>query len=345
MENKLNNFANLPESEKQAYYEFTADKKGLPEYIIEKDFWVCWSLKQLFSLSDIGENLIFKGGTSLSKAYQLIERFSEDIDISIDKKYLGFIEDRDPEEASSKKKQQALIKELADECSDFVQNKLKSELNSQFSKELKSTDINWYIEVDPSDVDRQTLLFYYPTLSLETTDSYIRQAVKIELGARGAGNPFNICDISPFINENISDVNLTSSIEVKTLSAERTFWEKATILHMYVNWPENKSLPLRQSRHFFDFYKLIKSNIKQLATRDLSLLENVAEHKKIYFRAGWANYDNARKGTLNLIPSNEMLKSFENDFRQMKEMFYGDPVSWEEIISEIKKFESEFNSL
>ncbi|KTC75373.1 hypothetical protein Lbir_0518 [Legionella birminghamensis] len=341
----MNNFANLPESEKQAYYEFTADKKGLPEYIIEKDFWVCWSLKQLFLLSDIGENLIFKGGTSLSKAYQLIERFSEDIDISIDKKYLGFIEERDPEQVSSKKKQQALIKELAVECSEFVQNKLKNEIVSQFSKELKSVDVNWYIEIDPSDVDRQTLLFYYPTLSKPTTDSYIRPAVKIELGARGAGNPFNICNISPFIKEDITDANLTSSIEIKTLSAERTFWEKATILHMYANWPENKPLPLRQSRHFFDFYKLIKSNIKQIAARDLSLLENVVEHKKIYFRAGWANYDDARKGSLNLIPSSEMLKAFENDYRLMKEMFYGEPVSWDEIISQIKNFETEFNIL
>lgn len=341
----MDNFANLPESDKQAYYEFTADKKGLPKNIIEKDFWVCWTLKQLFSLSDIGENLIFKGGTSLSKAYQLIERFSEDIDISIDKKYLGFIEDRDPENASSKKKQQTLIKELAEECSGFVQNKLKNKLDSQFLEELNSTDIDWYIEVDPSDVDRQTLLFYYPTLSQNTFDSYIRPAIKIELGARGAGNPFNVCKISPFIKEDIPDEQFTSTIKIKTLAAERTFWEKATILHMYANWPENKVLPLRQSRHFFDFYKLVKSNIKHITAQDVSLLENVAEHKKIYFRAGWANYDNARKGTLNLIPPHIVLKALENDYKQMKEMFYGEPVSWDKVISEIKKFESEFNSI
>jgi hypothetical protein len=339
----LDSFANKPEIDKQVYYEFTADKKGLPKNIIEKDFWVCWSLKQLFSLPDIGEHLIFKGGTSLSKAYQLIERFSEDIDISIDKKYLGFIESRDPENSSSKKKQQALIKDLADECSYFVQNKLKSELDSQFSRELNSIDVDWKIEIDSSDIDQQTLLFYYPTLSQKTIDAYIRPAVKIELGARGAGNPFNICNISPFIKEDIPDAHTISTVQVKTLAAERTFWEKATILHMYANWPENKILPLRQSRHFFDFYKLIKSNIRNLAAQDVRLLKDVAEHKKIYFRAGWANYDNAKKGTLNLTPQKIVLKSLENDYIQMKEMFYGEQVSWDNIITEIKKFESEFN--
>ncbi len=335
-------FANIPEINKQAYYEFTADKKGLPKNIIEKDFWVCWTLKELFSLPDIGEHLIFKGGTSLSKAYQLIERFSEDIDISINKKYFGFIEGRDPENTSSKKKQQALIKELADKCSYFAQNELKNALESQFTQTLYSNK-DWYVKIDHTDIDKQTLLFYYPTLSDKTMNVYIRPAIKIELGARGAGNPFNFCTISPFIKEDIADVRNVSTIQIKTLSAERTFWEKATILHMFSNWPENKTLPLRQSRHFFDFYQLIQSNIKNLAVQNENLLNRVSEHKKMYFRSGWANYDNARKGTLNLIPQDRVLKSLQNDYIQMKEMFYGEPVRWDNIISEIEKFETQFN--
>ncbi len=338
-------FANKPEIDKQAYYELTADKKSLPKNIIEKDFWVCWTLKQLFNLPDIAEHLIFKGGTSLSKAYRIIERFSEDIDISIDKKYLGFTDGRDPENASSKKKQRALIKELTDKCSFFVQNELRNKLTSQFSRDLDYADVDWNIEIDPTDVDKQTLLFYYPTTSQKTINAYIRPAVKIELGARGAGNPFNICNITPFIKEVLPDEHIISTVQIKTLAAERTFWEKATILHMYANWLENKSLPLRQSRHFFDFYKLAKSNIKKLALQDVSLLKSVADHKKIYFRAGWANYDRAKKGTLNLIPQHIVLRALENDYIQMKEMFYGEPVSWDNIISEIKKFESEFNKI
>lgn len=336
-------FANKSEKDKQAYYEFTADKKGLPKNIIEKDFWVCWTLKQLFAIPGIGEYFIFKGGTSLSKAYQLIERFSEDIDISIDKKYFGFEEHLDPENVFSKKKQQVLIKELANTCSYFVQERLKTTLEVQFSQTLDAIDVDWSIEIDVNDPDKQTLLFYYPTLSQNAMNAYIRPAIKIELGARGAGNPFTICEISPFIKEDILNSSIVLPIKIKTLAAERTFWEKATILHMYANWPENKKLPLRQSRHFFDFYKLITSNVKNLAEQDTNLLKSVAQHKKIYFRSGWADYDKARKGSLNLCPQNGLLKSLENDYKQMREMFYGEPVSWESIITEIKKFESEFN--
>jgi len=337
-------FAKMPEIDKQAYYEFSADKKGLPKHIIEKDFWVCWTLKQLFALPDIGEQLIFKGGTSLSKAYHLIKRFSEDIDISIDKKYLGFIGERDPEGVSSNKKQQILIRELADTCSCFVQNKLKEELYSQFSRELNSTKMNWHLDIDTVDVDRQTLLFYYPTLSPKTNDTYVRSIVKIEFGARGAKDPYNICNISPFMMEEIADSKIMSSVKIKTLAAERTFWEKATILHMYANWPTNKIVPLRQSRHFFDFYKLLQSDIKTHAMDDLNLLKRVAEHKKIYFRAGWANYENAKEGSLTLIPPDAILHALENDYRQMKEMFYGHAISWSEIILQIKNFQSAFNN-
>lgn len=339
-------FANTPEQEKQDYYEVTADRKGLPKNIIEKDFWVCWTLDQLFSLPKIGEHLIFKGGTSLSKAYQLIERFSEDLDISIDKKFFGFIEDRNPENTSSKKKQQTFIRELADRCADFVQNELRSELVSQFSRALHSIREDWYIEIDVTDADKQTLLFYYPTLSQKIMGAYIRPAVKIELGARGAGNPVNVCNISPFVQEDILDSHMILSVKIKTLAAERTFWEKATILHMYTNWPQGRAVPLRQSRHFFDFYRLITSDIKNLAVQDAHLLQKVVEHKKIYFRSGWANYDNAKKGSLNLMPQDTVvLKSLENDYVQMKEMFYGEPVSWNNIIAEIKKFELKFNKV
>jgi predicted nucleotidyltransferase component of viral defense system len=97
----MNNFARKSEEDKQAYFELASDRKGLSEKIIEKDFWVCWTLKKLFALPEIGEYLIFKGGTSLSKAYKIIERFSEDIDISIDKSYFGMTGERDPEIATS----------------------------------------------------------------------------------------------------------------------------------------------------------------------------------------------------------------------------------------------------
>ena len=295
-------------------------------------------------MPEIGQHLIFKGGTSLSKAYKVIERFSEDIDISIDKKYLGANGESDPEIAPSKKKQQALIKKLSATCKSFVQTELIHKLKQTFSQSLGSTNSPWSIEVDTTDVDGQSILFYYPSQKKNTLNSYIKPAVKIELGARGAGNPTNLCPITPFIEELIPDILTEKSVQIKTLAAQRTFWEKATILHMYSHWPENKILPERQSRHFFDFYKLIQSDIKNLAISAPKLLTRVAEHKKIYYRAGWANYDSAAKGTLCLTSNQTVLKILEKDYKKMHAMFYGNEVKWGIIISGIKNFENEFNN-
>lgn len=278
MEDDVDQFANKTDSDKQAFFELASDRKGLPEQIIEKDFWVCWTLKQLFSLPSIGDNLIFKGGTSLSKAYNLIERFSEDIDISINKNYLGFTSERDPELAPSNKKQQLLIKNLSSACRDFVGNDLKTKLQELFSRALSDVRTPWDITIDPDDVDGQSLLFHYPTLKANHENDYIRRAVKIELGSRGGHEPTAIATIIPFIEELIPNTLIEPKIQIKTLAAERTFWEKATILHMYSHWPEMKKLPERQSRHFFDFYKLLQSDVRQSARNTPDLLHKVAKH-------------------------------------------------------------------
>lgn len=304
---------------------------------------MCWTLKHLFSLPKLGEHLIFKGGTSLSKAYNILERFSEDIDISIDRNYLGISGNLAPESAPSNKKQQALIQQLANTCKLFVQSDLLRQLNDKFLLSLSDIDEPWNIKLDTNDKGGQSILFYYPSQKQNTLNAYIQPAVKIELGARGADNPTKQCAITPFIEELIPGTLTEDSTQIKTLAAERTFWEKATILHMYAHWPDNKILPERQSRHFFDFYKLLLSETKQLAASDPALLEQVALHKKIYFRAGWAHYNQAIKGTLSLMPSEPVLTALENDYNKMHAMFYGETVSWKTVLNEIQYFEHEFN--
>lgn len=341
----MDQFANKAEEDKRAFFELASDRKGLTEQIIEKDFWVCWTLKKLFSLPTIKDHLIFKGGTSLSKAYGLIERFSEDIDISIDKMYLGFTGELDPEMAPSHKKQQLLIKMLSKACSEFVQNELKVKLQKAFQKSLSGVDANWHIVIDPNDVDGQSLLFHYPTSKTDHANSYVSRAVKIELGSRGGREPTEITTITPFVEELIPNTLLDPKAQIKTLAAERTFWEKATILHMYSHWPELKRLPERQSRHFFDFYKLLQSDVRHSAIANLDLLNTVSRHKKIYFRAGWANYDNAIQGRLSLVPPEQVLHLLKNDYERMQDMFYGEPIAWDVILNEIEVFQHEFNAI
>ena len=336
-------FARKSVADRELYFELAASRKGLPKEVIEKDFWVCWTLKHLFSIPEIGNHLIFKGGTSLSKAYKIIERFSEDIDISVNKYHLGFKNELDPDRATSSNKRQKLIKELSSACQEFVQGKLKTALLESFSNVLSLVKEPWKIAMDEADPDKQSLLFHYPSFHLNNNQDYIRRVVKIEVGARGGLEPTNSCHITPFIEETIPQTFEQPSTTIKTLAAERTFWEKATILHMYSHFPEHKTIPERQSRHFFDFYKLLQSGIKERATKNPGLLKQVSEHKKTYFRAGWAKYEEATQGSLRLTPNAAVLSTLENDYRKMQEMFYGEVTQWDIIVEKIRSFEKEFN--
>ncbi len=147
---------------------------------IEKDFWVCWTLRELFALPDIGQHLTFKGGTSLSKAWGLIRRFSEDIDLVVDKEALGFGGDAAPEKAPSKKKRRDRLEALMEASRKWVQEKLQPALASRLHAALGKSD--WKLEVDPDMADGQCLLFHYPSAFPSGTAGYVRPVVKIELG-------------------------------------------------------------------------------------------------------------------------------------------------------------------
>lgn len=337
----MDSFARQAHEDRAAYIAATANDKNLPSLIVEKDFWVCWTLKRLFE-SSIKDNVIFKGGTSLSKVYGLVQRFSEDIDISIDKEILGFGGDYSPEEAGSNKQIGKRLDALAQKCSEFVCGDFKTELEGIIEQKL-TNEQGWSLDIDPNDPSRQSLLFNYPKAIDDKTTGYVRQSVKIEFGARADQWPAQSHEVKSFIAEQYSDAMKEPNVQVMALKAERTFWEKATILHYYAHYPEEKTVPTRQSRHFYDFYRLIESPLKQSAESDLDLLARVAEHKAIYFRAKWASYDTAKKGKLRLIPGERVLKKMEQDYRAMSEMFYGEVPTWKEIIDEIAAFEKSFN--
>ena len=165
----MEQFANdAPELRDEAFQE-TAAQLGMSKAIIEKDFWVCWSLKQLFALPSFGEQMIFKGGTSLSKAYDVIHRFSEDVDLSLDREQLGFVGDRDPEGPDlSGKKQKRLLQELEEAAKEAVGGQLLAEIQTAFGSSLEQS---FTLSVDPS--DPQTILFAYPALA-ESDAGYVK---------------------------------------------------------------------------------------------------------------------------------------------------------------------------
>jgi hypothetical protein len=313
-----------------------------PPAIVEKDFWVCWTLKRLFGHPEFGKDLIFKGGTSLSKVYDVIERFSEDIDISISRKLLGFTGERDPERADlSNKKRQGLLDEMSGTCSEYVRSALKEKLEGDFSEVIREGGGEWSLNVDERDPDNQTLLFYYP--SDEERLHYIHPFVRIELGCRSDTWPTEETAVRAYCAERFPEAFEDEICPVKVLTVVRTFWEKATILHQEYHRPMEKSLPARHSRHYYDMAMLARSEHKDTALCDRELLKRVVEHKMAFFRCGWAKYDLAVPGSFRLSPASERLSDLKADYGAMGVMFFGDIPGFDEVLALIGELEGEIN--
>ncbi len=332
----------LSKDEREGIFQVAAESSTIPLEIIEKDYWVVWILDRLFSLPELTKHLTFKGGTSLSKVYGVIERFSEDVDLSIDKSFFGFDERNAPETAASRKKQRGILEKLAAASVQYVQGKLLTDLRENIASELGTTE-GWQLTIDKSDPDTQSLSFKYPSVKSDE-GSYIRPFVKIEMGARSEHWPVSDRKLRSYVKEALKGKVFDDEITVRVLNAERTFWEKATILHRLAHLPDGKVMPARSSRHLYDFSQLLNSAIKMEALKDLGLLERVAKHNGIYFAASWATYETARKGTLKLTPLARVLKELTQDYEQMKTMFYrSERPKWELILKTIEEFEREFN--
>lgn len=335
----MEQFANdAPELRDEAFQE-TAAQLGMSKTIIEKDFWVCWSLKQLFALPSFGEQMIFKGGTSLSKAYDVIHRFSEDVDLSLDREQLGFVGDRDPEGPDlSGKRQKKLLQELQAAAERAVGGQLLAEIQTAFNANLEQ---EFTLSVDPNDA--QTILFAYPSLAEKAT-GYIQPIVRFEFGARGVQLPAEQIDIAPYMHQAFPNLLTNGQVDVKVLGVERTFWEKATILHMLFHKDAAKPLADRMSRHYYDMAQLIGHQAKGRALQSLDLLTQVAHHKSVFFKSARANYQDAKPGSLRLMPNEELTAALRYDYAGMREMIIGDIPTFDEILATISDFEAEINN-
>jgi len=240
----------------------TANRLGTPLQNVEKDFWVSWVLDLLFNGRDTSEpRLLFKGGTSLSKAYGLISRFSEDIDITVFREDIGQdIEVGDLERLSGKQ-QRLRLEAIKQACQAYIQGALKERLNRQIKAAFHDAGFSITedpVVQDPDDPDLQTLLVRYPSVS-NKPDEYVKPTVKIEAGAKSALDPHRHASIQPYVAENMPTTNFIVS-DVVTIDAERTFWDKVVILHGLRRWHDNRGALRQQghrvSRHYYDIYQL-----------------------------------------------------------------------------------------
>ena len=318
----------------------TAAQLGMSEIIVEKDFWVVWSLSCLFALPSFKDHLIFKGGTSLSKAYGIINRFSEDIDISLDRAHMGFADETDPEHPDlSNKKRKTLLSDLQEVAEQTVAGPLLEELRTDLSKGLGTECV---LDSDPDDA--QTLLFQYPSADPAGSSDYVRPVVRFEFGARGVQLPAEDISIQSYVSEAYPDLLKNPKTTVRVLAVERTFWEKATILHMLHHANPEKALADRMSRHYYDMAMMIDHDAKSRAVGNLTLLEEVAHHKSVFFKAAAAKYEDAKPGTLRLVPTADLEAKLRRDYGGMREMIIGNAPSFDDVLGKIKEFEQEINA-
>ena len=310
---------------------------------VEKDLWVCWTLRELFSLPGVGEHLTFKGGTSLSKAWKLIRRFSEDIDLIVDKEALGFGGDAAPDKAASNKQRKARLEALMAASRQWVQGSLQPALATRIATAL-GDDAACKLEVDPDMPDGQCLLLHYPS-AFENEAGYIKPVVKIELGARSDDWPNSECPIQPYLAERFPQLMPEGPFSVRVLAAERTFWEKACLLHEETFRPHDKPRKLRMARHYYDLWCLLRAGVGERALANTALFQRVAEHREIFFRYAWVDYSTHKPGTFRLSPPSDHLANWRSDYQAMLgPMFFGEVPNFDEIMKAVSEFEKTFNA-
>lgn len=342
----MNGFIHLSGDERRLYCEQAAARLGLPAASVEKDFWVCWTLRVLFGLSDWTGHLTFKGGTSLSKGWRLIERFSEDIDVVIDRDVLGFGGLDGPEKAPSRKQRQKRLEALKGACQERIQSDILPALREALTSSLP---VGAAAAIEPAgpeeDPDQQTILFAYPQ-ALAMPSGYLRRVVKVELGARSDTEPSESPVVRPYLAEALPDLFRDAAFPVRAVAPRRTFWEKAFLLHEETCRPQDKPRRRQLARHYYDLWSLIRKGVGEEALTDPGLFDRVAEHRQVFFPYGWMDYTTYRPGAFRLIPPDSQHGAWKRDYEAMQgEMFFGEVPSFDEILAVVFEFEKRFNEL
>ena len=340
----MESVARLSSTERRELFSETAARKGMTPAIVEKDFWVCWTLGRLFAHPDLSRLLMFKGGTSLSKVFNLIERFSEDIDLILDWRVV--IGEDDPLAERSHTKQNAMNKTIDAKAVNYIGGELLAMVAQTLDPICSCTvddDNNKGVGDDGHHHhDEHVINVTYPAAF---SDEYLRPDVRLEIGPLAAWMPCDHYRIRPYAAETFPQIFKQADCAVQAIRAERTFWEKATILHQETNRPEGKQQPLRYSRHYYDLAMMASASVKVAALGDLDLLSNVVAFKERFYRTGWAQYHQAKPGTFKLIPPDHVMSVVERDYTQMRNMIFGRYPDFGEIMETLRMLEMEINEL
>ena len=339
----MNCFATIPERDRTDFFIRYEEHTRADPAITEKDFWVCWLLGLIFRTSELGGSAVFKGGTSLSKVFGVINRFSEDVELGLNPESLGYPEseiDEAPTKTARAKRAEALLAA----CAHKVETEFLPLLEKLISRDLgKKPGGSTWLRYELEEASHSPVIhFDYPT-TLPNPLPYVRTSVKIEFGSLTDQRPTGTHRIVPLVAALAPEAFVDFQADVVALEVERTFWEKATILHAEFHRPTDKAQPPRYARHFSDFVALWRHPSGRTAAERLDLLERVRLHKSRYFASSWAHYELAVPGALRLHPPEFRMAELRRDYLAMRPMFLGDPLSFEEMMSVLTEAERRLN--
>lgn len=331
-------------AERRDFFLATALRLGTPLGNVEKDFWVCRTLAVLYhDLPAGGPRLLFKGGTALSRAHGIIQRFSEDIDLTVFRDDLHVPVTVEAMEALSGKKRRAQLDAIRDACRAYIQGPLRGALAERVAE---ATNGVGRVEVDATDADGQTLLVAYPSVEI-AEDAYVRPVVRIEAGAKSALDPHHPAALRPYIADEVPDLDLAVS-GVTTIDAARTFWDKLVIAHGLRRWYERRGV-LRQegqrvSRHYYDLHCLLGTDAGRAALADQARGADCVRHARMFFDRPDFDLASAARGTFAVAPAGGMLDALARDYAAMRAMIFGTPPSFEAVLASVRVIDTRVNA-
>ncbi|GHS86329.1 nucleotidyltransferase [Bacteroidia bacterium] len=333
----MNNFTDLQEFERIRYIDGLTLEYNLSTIAIEKDWWISAVLRALFSLP-YSENLSFKGGTSLSKCYNLIERFSEDIDIAVYRDFLGFGGTLSKTQINDKLRRAA--------CS-FVREKLQFDIAKALENQGINTDFFWVkVNITPvTTTDPEIIEVQYKSLFSES--SYLKPLVKLEVSGRSMNEPLQKITLQSFIDEAYSDKPFTDKpFEINAVVPERTFLEKICLLHEEFAKSQEFMRTERMSRHLYDLVKLDDAEISENALKNRELYNSIVEHRSIFVGLKGFDYSTLAPQTIKIVPPDFIISQWQQDYETMREtMIYGESLPFNELIDKIKLLNERINRI
>ena len=333
----MNKFADLHEIERVKYIENLTLEYNLSTVALEKDWWISAVLQALFALP-YSEHFSFKGGTSLSKCYNLIQRFSEDIDIAVCREFLGFGGTLSKTQINDKLRRAA--------CS-FVREKLQIDVAKKLENQMLNTDL-FFVKVNITPVsttDPEIVEIHYKSLFPES--NYLKPIVKLEISGRSMNEPLRKIALQSFVDEAYSDKSFAEKpFDVNAVVPERTFIEKICLLHEEFVKPQEFIRTERMSRHLYDLERMMDTIIAEEALKNKELYNSVVEHRRIFVGLKGFDYLTLAPKTINIVPPDHIIDLWKTDYETMREtMIYGESLPFSKLIVKIKQLNERINRI